>query len=178
VEGQLANDVSRNPIYVDTAGVVTEKPLWIKKIVLVPTATTSAATIKYWEEDEDSVRAHKRDATATGTDSNTLTSTGNFEVTTEAVNQDVIHIYASSTGNNIGWWSIENRADNAVDVLPTTLTTESNKVYSWKTYATYPFASMATATFPPQDLDFGPEGIKVPNLSVPVLTTGVLYIYL
>jgi len=172
----MGNDITRNPIYIDTVGVVTTGPIWIKKIVLVPTATTSAATLKYWEEDEGSVRVHQKSKTASGADSNTLNSTGNFEAA-EAVATDAIKIYESETGNNLGTWEITVvNSNDGIDVAPSTLTTETNKIYSWKVYASYPVASMATATFPPQQMDFDVP-IKVPNLMVTVLTTGTLYIY-
>jgi hypothetical protein len=172
----MGNDITRNPIYIDTAGVVTTGPIWIKKIVLVPTATTATAVLKYWEEDEESVRVHMKSKTASGTDSNTLTSTGNL-TSANAVATDAIHIYESSTGNNIGTWEISVAGDNdKCDVLPATLTTESDKTYSWKVYASYPLASLNNATFPPCQMDFNPPQ-KVPNLMVTTLTTGTLYIY-
>lgn len=173
----MANDITRNPIHIDTAGVITTQPLWIKKIVLVPTATTGTAVLKYWEEDEGSVRATMQNKTASGTDADTLTSTGNFEAA-EAVVTDAIKIYASSTGNNLGTWAITVVTDNAIDVAPATLTTEASSTYSWKTYASYPLASLNTATFPPQQMDFDGVGFHVPNLMVTTLTSGKVYIYL
>ena len=180
----MANDITKNPIYIEAAtiGVITTKPLWIKKLLLVPNAAADAATLKYWIEYPGKERVHQKSVTASGTDSNTLTSTGNFEATTEAVVTDAIHIYESSTGNNIGTWEIAVRSsNNAIDVLPATLTTESDKVYSWKVYASYPLATMKSqaTNLLNYELDFGPRGLYVPNLMVTAMSTSsVLYIYL
>jgi len=179
----MANDITKNPIYIEAAtiGVITTEPLWIKKLLLVPNAAADAATLKYWIEKPGAERVHKKSVTATGTDSNTITSTGNFVVTTMAVVTDAIHVYESSTGNNIGTWEISSRADNAIDVLPATLTTESDKVYSWKVYESYPLATMKSqaTNLLNYELDFSPRGLYVPNLMITAMSTSsVLYIYL
>lgn len=174
----MANDVTGNPIYIDTAGIVSTAPLWIKGILYVPSAAADTVTLKYWRE--DSPRATMIDKTASGTDSNTLTSTGNFEAA-EVVVTDIIHIFRSSTGNNTGRFAVTVRSsDDAIDVLPAGLTTESNKVYSWKTYASYPFAKiLSQATDAKSEwLYFGNPGVKVPNLLVTALSTSsVLYVF-
>jgi hypothetical protein len=173
----MGNDITRNPIYVDTVGVVATKPLWIKKIVLVPTATTATAVLKYWEEDEESVRTTKRSQAVAVTGTNNIESTGNFTATTEAVATDAIKIFEADESANVGTWEIASvSTPNSITVSPA-ITNDASGTYSWKVYASYPFASLNNATFPPCQMDFA-KPVKVPNLMVTTLTTGTLYIYL
>ena len=173
----MANDITKNPIYINVVGVVMTTPLRIKKIVLAPTATTSTATLKFWIEDDSHARAGSMiGATTTASGGNDLASTDNFD---DAVATDAIKIYKSSTIYNVGTWEVATVTSNdSITVLPATLNNEASSVYSWNIYPSYPLAILSTATFPNAELDFGPDGLLVPNLMVTALTTGTLYIYL
>jgi hypothetical protein len=46
----MANVISGNPIYIDTAELITSAPLWIQKILLVPAAAADVATLTYTSE--------------------------------------------------------------------------------------------------------------------------------
>lgn len=172
------NVLTGNPIYIDTAGVVTTLPLWIKKIVLVPATNSSAATLKYWIEYPGAEDVHKQNIVTDASAAGVLTSTGNFVTTTLTVT-DAIHIYKSSTGLNLGVFEISANTDNNhVHTLPLTATDAADAVYSWKVYTSYPLTVMSTTAFPNYEIDFKGKGFYVPNLMVTVLTTGLLYIYL
>jgi hypothetical protein len=174
------NVITTNPIYIDTIGVVMTSPLWIKKIVLVPNAAADAATLKYWIDYPGVERLHKK-SQAVATDSNTLTSAGNFTAATTAVT-DVIHIYEADLAANIGTWEISViNNDNSIDVLPATFTTDASGTYSWKTYASYPLATMKSqaTSLLNYELNFSGKGLYVPNLMVTALSaSALLYIYL
>jgi len=174
----MTNIINKNPIYVDTVGVVMTTPLWIKKIVLAPTATTSTATLRYWIEDDSHFRANKIDATVAVTGGDTITADELFHAT-EVVATDAIKIYKADLAANVGTWQVVTvpGGDDSVTVAPA-ITNDTTGIYSWKTYASYPLTIISTATFPNGEADFGPDGLLVPNLMVTVLTTGTLYIYL
>ena len=174
----MANDITKNPIYINVVGVVMTTPLRIKKIVLAPTATTSTATLKFWVEDDSHYRANKIGATVAVTGTNTITADELFHAT-EVVATDAIKIYKADLAANVGTWQVVTvpGGDDSVTVAPA-ITDDATGIYSWKTYASYPLAILSTATFPNAELDFGPDGLLVPNLMVTTLTTGTLYIYL
>ena len=174
----MANDITKNPIYITAVGVVMTTPLRIKKIVLAPTATTSTATLKFWIEDDSHARAHKIGAAVAVTGTATITADELFHAT-EVVATDAIHIYKADEPLNVGTWQVVTvpGGDDSVTVAPA-ITDDASGVYSWKTYASYPLAILSTATFPNAELDFGPDGLLVPNLMVTTLTTETLYIYL
>jgi hypothetical protein len=178
----MTNVITTNPIYIEAAtiGVIMTTPLWIKKIVLVPNAHSDTATLKYWIDYPGVERVHKK-SQAIETDANTLTSVGNFLAASTAAT-DVIHIYEADLAANIGTWEIATVvSDDAIDVLPGTFTVDASGVYSWKTYASYPLATMksqATSSLG-YELNFGGKGLYVPNLMVTAMSTSaVLYIYL
>lgn len=185
----MANDITKNPIYITDVGVVMTTPLWIKKIVLVPAADGDRAVLKYWIENPSGERVHKQNKTASASGAHTLTSTGNFDTTAdpvEAIVGDAIHIYASSSGNNLGVYEITSVDDtpDTVDVYPT-LTIESDKIYSWKIYESYPLASMKSQNAAGAgnlllnyELNFKGDGLYTRNLMLTQISDdAVLYIY-
>jgi len=178
----MANVITTNPIYIEAAtiGVITTEPLWIKKIVLVPNAHTDAATLKYWIESDGAARVNKQGQTVGVSGTNTITSTGNF-VAAAAVATDAIRIYDADLAANIGTWEITAvSSDNEVVVAPA-ITNDTTGVYSWRTYASYPLATMKSqaTSLLNYELNFSGKGLYVPNLMVTALSaSALLYIYL
>ena len=174
------NIITTNPIYIDTLGVVMTSPIWIKKIVLVPSSHSDAATLKYWVENDGVARVNKQGQTVGVSGTNTITSTGNF-VAAAAVATDAIHIYGADLAANIGTWEITTvSSDDAIVVAPA-ITNDTTGVYSWKTYASYPLATMKSqaTSLLNYELNFSGKGLYVPNLMVTALSTSaLLYIYL
>jgi len=185
----MANDITKNPVYLDTIGVITTEPLWIKKIVLVPETDGDVATLKFWIENPGTVRVHKKSVVASAAGVHTLTSTGNFDTSAdpvEAIIGDAIHIYESSSGNNIGTYEItDTTTPDSVDVYPG-MTMEDDETYSWKIYASYPLANMKSQLADGEnplllnyELNFKGKGLYTPNLMLTALSkSAVLYVYL
>ncbi len=184
----MANDIRGNPMYVDTEGIVSTKPLVITKIILKPDATGDAATFSYWW-DSDAVASNKAAANTT-VSSTTITSDGNFP--TANINPDqILKIYTTSSENNVGIWQISTNADNNTVVVDnpatvfgqdTTLANESAKLYSWNVWDPHPFmvirGSGVDNDTSPVEVDFDPPAI-VPNLTMSGLSANaVLYIHL
>ena len=122
----------------DTAGVISATPIWVKRAVLFPNAASDTAVFNQWfpgTGDTGRIRSTVSDlATTSGTG---ITSTGNF-TSSNVVVGDVIKITATETGNNIGTYSIITRTNDNTIVLSETLgTNESSKLYTWTVYKGY-----------------------------------------
>ncbi len=165
-----------------TAGVVSTGPVIIKKALLIPNAAADAATFVSWDEDQGTKKATMSGKTATVTSTKTVTSTGNFE-TGEVAAGDIIKIYTSvTTGNNMGTYVVDTRdSDDAVTIeTANALTDEASSVYSWWTMTPY---TVIQATSPgtekcSYELDFGPDGLHLPNLALSAISTSaVVYLY-
>jgi len=189
----MANVVDGNPLYIDTEGIISTVPLVIKGILLKPNATGDAATFTYWRKEDSTItNGDKTNATTTVVASTgTITSSGNFLSANIDVNQ-IINIYATSSGKNIGWWQIKSDAGNdneiTVDlpakVYPATVTMadDTSGNYNWKIWDARPFAIIRGSGLVGDTslnyLDFE-NGIWVPNLAMHTLSaSAVLYIYL
>ena len=176
--------LTTNPMTVTAAGIIWDGPIVVKKIVLYPNAAGDAATFYYWKLDspEGVVDA----ATTTVSGSNTVTSTGNFTAALGTQYGAITFggdckISAGTASANIH----EKRmiatvsSDNAITVLPATLTDEVAGVYAWKTYEPIagPKLKSAGTEVISEELDFG-DGICFPNLILGVLTaSATVHIY-
>jgi len=178
----MANTLTNgSPWICATPGVITDKPVIVWKALLNPNAAADLATFVSWNPNATK-KATMSGKTATVTSSKTITSTGNFE-TAEVAAGDIIKIYTSVTsGNNMGTYIVDTRdSDDAVTIeIGDTLTDEASKVYSWWTitpYVTIPMVSAGTEKVS-LFLDFGPDGLHLPNLALSALTTSaVVYLY-
>ena len=175
----------QNVWYLDTEGVVTANPVYIRKIVLIPNAAADAATFTCWgpQSSEPTVRTTMIGKTVTTSLTTTITSTGNFEATTEALANDIIEITKTSTANNLGSWQIGTRSsDDAiiVDVGNSALSNDTGATYDWKVWKPAPVFKMVSPGTEKVaiQLDFGEKGFRFPNLAMHTLSTSaVLYVY-
>jgi hypothetical protein len=181
----MANDFTANAglFILDTAYVLVDRPIKVKKVVLYPNAAGDSCVIQsYNPEATAKATMDYKEVTVTG--GNQIVSTGNFE-TAEVAAGDIIKIYASDTGNNKGRYVVSARSDdNTITVGgsewdTTPLSNEDSKYYSWKTitpYTSVPLLGPTTDTCEVQ-LDWG-EGFWVPNLILKTLSTSAkVYIY-
>ena len=177
--------LTTNPMTVTAAGIIWDGPIVIKKIDLFPANAADVATFYYWKLDspEGVVDA----ATTTVSGSGTVTSTGNFTAALGTQYGAIIFgggckISAGTASANI----YEKRliatvsSDDAITVLPATLTDEADGVYSWKTYE--PIAGPAlvsSGTEKTTESWYAPgDGLLLPNLILGVLTAGAtVHIY-
>ena len=173
----MANDLTENPLILDSDGIISTKPISIKWARLLPAAVSDAATLKSW--DESDVRSSVELATCTVTGANTITSTGNFTAS-DVVVGDAIEITNTSTGNNVGTYLVKTRSnDNAIIIDDGGLTNEATKLYNFSIYKgiiKFPFLVSEDSLVPD---DFFPnEMVNLSNLSLDGLSSGaVLYVY-
>lgn len=171
--------LTTNPMTITAAGIISSTPIVIKKIVLYPAGAGKVATFYYWNQGvpEGVVDA----ATTTVSSSNTVTSTGNF--TAALGTQYGVIQFGGNCKTSAGVASANAYAtrmiatvssDNAITVLPATLTDEVAGVYSWKTYepiAGPKLISPGTDTVT-EEIDYGDHWLSLPNLILGVLDSG------
>ena len=175
-------DPNMGLMILDTAYALIDRPIRVQKVVLYPNAAGDAAVFSSYDP-EATPKATMDYKAVTVTGGNTITSTGNFE-TAEVAANDIIHIYASDTGNNKGNYIVSARSSDDAIVVggsewdTTPLSDEASKYYSWTTitpYTSIPMLCAATekAVF---EYDFG--GFVFPNLILTSLSANAkVYLY-
>ena len=184
----MANTYNGNTLILDSVDVISQAPLWIQKIVLIPNAGGDAATFKTWGPN-GTPELHVGGASCTVTSTNQIESTGNF-ATASVDPGDIIEIYKSSTGNNDGprnsWikdgvYLINANADNnTITVQGTPLTNEANKTYSYRIWTPTEAIYILTpgTEVMAEVMDFSPA-IRVNNLVLSALSSSAkVYVYL
>ncbi|HUW46165.1 MAG TPA: hypothetical protein VMW50_10280 [Dehalococcoidia bacterium] len=166
---------------IDTSGVISTTPVWIKKIILYPNAAGDSVLFKTWDENS-SAKSTKYLQTTTTTANPYIQSTGNFTTTLVAAG-DVIKVDYSSTTNNMYTYSVASRdSDNqiTVDGYPA-ITAEASKTYSWRVWTPTEFAYLIADGTEKKafELDWTASPKNVPNMFVDTLTaSAVVYVYL
>jgi hypothetical protein len=162
----------------DSIGILSEKTVYVKKLVLIPNAANDEIIFRTWDENAaDKVAAGtKKFKTGTITSGTTLTSTGNL---TSAVADGMIFHILSSTGAaaNVGREVVTTAGNNnAVVCASAGWTNEATKVYSWTTYTTSVCMKLkagATDASPTQ-LDFTDNPLKFTNLALDSITSSAV----
>lgn len=188
----MANSTVGKIWTVTSVGMLTSRPVKVRKIVYIPTVASDAITFKYWElgaKQPNDTTAEKSGSHGTvGTVlTNAFTSTGAF-VTANVVAGDALVIKDSSTGNNLGSYFVVSRdSDNAVTLsapgtpdTPATMTDET-ATYTWSVYTGYtgPVLVADSVALIMVELDFG-DGYWFPSLGCTATTraASIAYIYL
>ena len=179
----MSNDLTSGRVWVvDTVGIVTERAIYLRRIVMIPNAANDAANFVYWKGTDDTVSAGTLfNKTGTITSNSTLTSTGNLP--SDVAAGYIFEITKSSgAAANVDKHLIATAGDtNAVIVTLADWTNEASKVYDWRTIKTYqaPYIKAGASDASPVTLDFGPECMRFPNLVLQSLSTSAkLYLYL
>jgi len=187
----MGNSTYGRVYIVDTIGIITRDPVWVRKIMLVPNTHTDAATLYYWD---------KTDTIATGvgesggingdiTGRNTLTMDSGALLPSTITDGSIFEIIASTgSADNIGNPMLVHTAGNDTVVVIHKIpvadqwTDETNVHYSWKTYQNrlaFNLVSLETKK-EPLILDFGTPGFLFPNLALETITaegSTKVYIY-
>lgn len=164
---------------INTEGIISIRPIWIKKVRFLRAAYDDAATFTWWDEGEtpDHTVATKETTFATAT----FTSTGNFASGAPAVN-DIIYFYKTSTGNNkfrVQTGTAGDNDDAIVDALNSyhgTFTDEATKTYSWKIWTpkiafSFEAGLDVDAEQITEVINFGDRGVRFNNLAMHTLSS-------
>lgn len=132
----MANVKTNNLYTLDTVGIISETPLWISKIIFLPSAISQIVQLNSWKGLGACLAANgKVNTTGTITATTTLTSTGNMPATIAI--GDVFEIYGSTgAAANLNTRNLVTTAGdtNAVVCAQAGWTNEASKSYSWRTY--------------------------------------------
>ena len=171
---QTANDITGRVWIVYKTGVISTEPVTVKKMVLVPGASGHGGYFNYYNPGELITSGYPNTGSLTfaaGTDdaddNHLITDAGATGIFHNAVVGDVVKIKSSSTGNNIGTFSIVSRTnENVVEVadIAGEITNETATTCEIYVYKGHIFARMYPVTTEIVELDFG-EGYALPSLA-------------
>jgi hypothetical protein len=177
----MANSTSGLTWTVDSVGLLTDRPVKIRKIQFYPNTEADSATFKYYDFGSATEKASINSALTT-ISTNTIASTANF-VTGNVAAGDGLRVKDTNTGNNIGNYYVVSRDnDNQVTVTYATMTDESNKRYTIATY-TQKLAFVvkgAETEKQMQELDFGDDGRWFASLACTAISSAsdLCYIFI
>lgn len=184
----MANATYERIYVLDTAGtIVTEKPIWIRKIVLIPNAAGDSCTLNYWDTNAPYAAGsgtYSADLIAgTITSTTTLTMASGTLLPSTCRDGDVFKIIKSDgAAANISTNVITTAGNNTVVVCANAgWTNEATKYYGFITYPYKPaFHLLSQATNArEEERDFGGCGFFVPNLTLETISSGAkVWIYL
>jgi hypothetical protein len=167
----------------DTLGIITKKPISVRKIVLYPNAAADAALLNWYDTNNPVAAGTLYTKTGTITSTTTLTSSGNLP-STIAVGYVFNITKTSGAAGNMGHRLVTTAGDTNAVVMAASgdaLTNEASQVYDWTTYPTHPAAgllSQATSAVPYQ-MDFADVGFYIPNLILASISSNAkVYLYL
>jgi hypothetical protein len=177
----MANSTSGLVWSVDSVGLLTDKPVKIRKIQYYPNSEANAVTFKYYEFGSATEKTALNGKTATVA-TNQITSTGNFTSGNVAAG-DGLRVKTTASGNNIGNYYVVSRdSDNAVTVSYTTMTDETSIGYGMAIYtgklAAYLKGSETEKGM--HEIDFGDDGRIYPSLACTAISSSsdLCYIYI
>ena len=182
----MSNDITSNPWLwtLDSIGILSEKTVYVKKLVLIPNAADDEIIFKTWNENAADKVALGTDSLVTGTiTSNTTLTTGGTYLPSAIEDGFIFHILSSS-GNalNIGREVVTTAGSNtAVVCASAAWTNEATKVYSWTTYSTNICMKLkaGASDASPTQLDFTDNPLKMRNLSLDsISSSAVAQIYI
>jgi hypothetical protein len=153
--------------------VVSQEPVIVKKMYLVPGASGHGGYFSYYNKGELITSGYPNTGSLTfaaGTDdaddNHLITDAGSTGIFHNATVGDVVHIDQSSTGKNIGTFVITGRtSEHVVEVADVAgeITNETATACRIWVYKGHPFARMYPVTTEIVELDFG-DGYHLPSL--------------
>jgi len=180
----MSNVQTANIWTLDTLGIISTKPVWVKGIMYYPNAVDDAFTLKWWDEASTTLRSSVCTYTVTVSTDNTVTATTNVFPNTW-LDGNVVKCL-TTTGSDTGEYGLIQTAGNntAFVTWGAPFTTEASKVGDWACYPSYTaFRGHAEKT---ADMEHsmwfpfcGERGFQFPNLALDSLSTsGVVILYL
>jgi len=191
IGGKMANSTYGKVWTLDTIGLITRNPVWVRKAILYANATGDTATMYYWDTSDtiaagcDSTTDQTVTGTITGTD--TLTISGGTLLPSTITDGSIFEItYSTGAVANVGKPMVVKTAGNNTVVVIHKIpaadvwTDEAAKDYTWKTYQNRLAMKFVSATdsgtyqtdpIEPYEIDFGENGFRFPNLTLETLST-------
>ncbi len=180
----MAQAYSYPVYYLTTTGIVTNSPIWVKKIVFHPSAHSQVAVLNFYDTANPTATGTKNGIPAVISLATTITAGAGLLPST-IVDGDVFEITASDGAvANVNKRALVTTGGSGTVVVcagagwtnegaPTVVT------YNWTTYPQCALATLTSqATSAMQcELDFGDRGIRFPNMILETLPGGSIYVY-
>ena len=184
----MANSTSGRTWSLDTVGVLANDPVVIQKIIYIPSAAGNTLTFTQYDLTNTVAAGCAGGKTGTINPNTTLTSTGNLP-SSIAVGYVFDIVASSGSANNVSLdipggtkrrYRVATAGSGDAVVVEAKWTTESTKVYSWKTYPTETAIALkaGASDASPITVDFGPKGRWFPNLILDTISAGTANIYI
>jgi len=181
----MANTLFNNVWSLDTIGIVSETPVWVKGIMYYPNAVDGEFTLKSWDTGSTTLNSGVITYTITTSTDDTITASGGTPLPSTWLDGNIIKCL-STTGSDTGVSGLIKTAGNntVVVVHYSPFTTEAAKVGSFACYPSYTAfkgkASKAADTETSMWFPFpGERGFEFRNLALDDLdTSDVIILYL
>lgn len=172
----MANDKTTRTWILDTAGIITDRPVLITKAIIYPAqAAGITAVFRSWEPSSTPELA-KLDVSCTVTGTNQIASTGNFPTASVDPGDVLVITRSKESGNNLGAYLIATNADNnTVTLDAANALTNEVKIYDFNVFTPVTqFTLLAPGTeVQAFEMDFSSPvgfGRVFPNLAMDDLT--------
>lgn len=180
----MSNAFYQNIYVLDTAGtIVTDRPVWVKKVVLYPNAAADVAVLKFWNREskyaEGAGTYSSNVIKGTITGGTTLTMASGALLPSTVRDGDVFKITESETGKNSETTNVVTTAGNDTVVVCENAgwTNEAAKWFHFVSYPTQTAFQLLSKDGSRDELDFG-DGFWLPNLTLETLSSDCkVYIY-
>ena len=181
----MSNVLTRNIWTLDTIGIVSTGPVWVKGIMYYPAAVDGEFLLKWWDEDSTTLNSGVITYTITTSTDDTITASGGTPLPNTWLDGNVIKCL-NTTGSDTGVTGLIKTAGNNTVVVThlSPFTAEASKVGVFACYPTYTAfkgkASKAADTETSMWFPFGGErGFEFHNLALDDLdTSDVIVLYL
>ena len=180
----MANTYSY-PVYkLDTVGIVTNGPIWVRKIVYHPASAGQVAVLNFYDTSSPRSTGTKYSTPAVITSTTTITAGAGLLPNT-ILDGDVFEITGSNgAAANVNVRALVTTAGSGTAVVCSGAgwTNEGNPVVVTYNWTTYPQCTLATLTSQATtlvqcELDFGHKGIRFPNMILETIPGGAVHVY-
>ena len=175
---------------IDTKGIITHSPVWIRHIIYVPSAVNDDILFNEYQTGlQDAVTEGTKDnRVATITLGTTITAAVAADLPADILDGYIFHIrcgvdptWGAASANNDTKALVTTAGDGTIVVCSGAgWTNEAAYIYSWATYPTWQaFLLKAGASdASPIHLDYGPDGRRFQNLICQVIDGGTVYLHI
>lgn len=173
----MANDLTTRTLTIDTEGVISEKPIWIKSVRFFRAAYNDAATFTWWDENGTPDHHFQNISIVVST----LDFSNASFVAGAPAASDIVYIYKTSTGNNQFRFQTATAGDNtkfvadALNAYMGTVTDETKyascKIWTPKVAFSFKAGIDTDAEGATDTIDFGVQGMRFDNLAMHTLSS-------
>jgi len=173
----MANTLTTNPLIINAEGVISEKPIWIRMVRVLPATIGDFITFTYWDEEGTPDHQFYTQSVVVST----LDFTNGSFVAGAPAENDIVYFYKTSTGNNKFRFQTAT-AGNDTKFVADALNSHMGSVTDetmvacckiWTPKVAFDFDTTVTPSIRPLTINFGEKGKRFPNLAVHTIDTNL-----